>query len=216
MRIPIRLAFEQRGDAPKRLSAIVPFASVLAALFFGAIFLLATGYSPWDTYSNMVSDSFASSRGLTDTLALSTVLICTGIAAAFAFQMNVYNIGGEGQLYLGMIGGAWAGITLGDHLPSLIMVPLVLIFGALAGAAWIFVPAFVRSRLGTSEIVSTLLLTYVAASLIDYVIYTPGSFFRNPNTSFPQGRLVAASAKLSPFGDTRLYPTILLAVVVAV
>ena len=216
MKIPMRVVFEQRGEAPKRLSAIVPLVSVAAALFFGALFLLATGYSPWDTYTNMVSDSFGSSRGLTDTLALSTVLICTGIAAAFAFQMNVYNIGGEGQLYLGMIGGAWAGIALGDHLPSLIMVPLVLAFGALGGAAWIFVPAFVRSRLGTSEIVSTLLLTYVASSLIDYVIYTPGSFFRNPNTAFPQGRLVAASAKLDPFGDTRLYPTIILAIVIAV
>ncbi|MFM8868466.1 MAG: ABC transporter permease [Ilumatobacteraceae bacterium] len=216
MKIPMRVVFEQRGEAPKRLSAIVPLVSVAAALFFGALFLLATGYSPWDTYTNMVSDSFGSSRGLTDTLALSTVLICTGIAAAFAFQMNVYNIGGEGQLYLGMIGGAWAGIALGDHLPSLIMVPLVLAFGALGGAAWIFVPAFVRSRLGTSEIVSTLLLTYVASSLIDYVIYTPGSFFRNPNTAFPQGRLFAASAKLDPFGDTRLYPTIILAIVIAV
>ncbi len=216
MRLPIRVVFDQRGEAPKRLTALVPIVSVLAALFFGAIFLLATGYSPIDTYTNMFSDGFASSRGVTDTLALSTVLICTGIAAAFAFQMNIYNIGGEGQLYLGMIGGAWAGITLGDHLPSLIMVPLVLIFGALAGALWIFVPAFVRSRLGTSEIVSTLLLTYVASSLIDYVIYTPDSFFRNPNTSFPQGRLVSASAKLQSFGDTRLYPTIFVAIILAV
>lgn len=98
--------------------------------------------------------------------------------------MNLYNIGGEGQLYLGLIGGAWAGIALGDHLPTLLMVPVVLLCGALAGAAWIFVPAFVRSRLGTSEIVSTLLLTYIGASLIKHVIYTPGSFFRNPNTSF--------------------------------
>jgi len=216
MRLPVRVIFDQRGETPKRLTALVPIVSVLAALFFGAIFLLATGYSPNDTYTNMFSDGFASSRGVTDTLALSTVLICTGIAAAFAFQMNIYNIGGEGQLYLGMIGGAWAGITLGDHLPSLIMVPLVLIFGALAGALWIFVPAFVRSRLGTSEIVSTLLLTYVASSLIDYVIYTPDSFFRNPNTSFPQGRLVSASAKLQSFGDTRLYPTIFVAIILAV
>lgn len=216
MRVPVRIVFEQRSETPKRLGALVPLGSVIAALVFGAIFLVATGYSPLDTYANMVSDSFASSRGLTDTLALATVLICTGVAAAFAFQMNVYNIGGEGQLYLGMIGGAWAGIALGDHLPSLIMVPLVLVIGALVGAAWIFVPALVRSRLGTSEIVSTLLLTYVASSLVEYVIYTPGSFFRNPNTSFPQGRLVAASAKIDSFGDSRLYPTIIVSVVVAV
>lgn len=216
MGIPVRITFEQRGDAPRRLSLLVPMGSVVAALVFGAVFLLATGYSPLDTYSNMLSGSFATSRGVTDTLALATVLICTGVAAAFAFQMNVYNIGGEGQLYLGLIGAAWAGISLGEHLPSLIMVPLVLAVGALSGAAWIFVPAWVRSRLGTSEIVSTLLLTYVGASLVEYVIYTPGSYFRNPNTPFPQGRLVAASAKLDSFGDTRLYPTIVVSVVVAV
>lgn len=216
MRFPFRLVFDQRTEAPRRLTILVPLVSVIAALFFGAIFLLATGYSPVHTYGNMINDSFASSRGITDTLALATVLICTGVAAAFAFQMNVYNIGGEGQLYLGMIGGAWAGITLGDHLPTLIMVPLVLLIGALAGALWIFVPALVRSRFGTSEIVSTLLLTYIASSLVEYVIYTPGSFFRNPNTSFPQGRLVAASAKLDSFGDTRLYPTIIVSVILAV
>jgi simple sugar transport system permease protein len=216
MQVPFWVVFEQRGDTPKRLTVLVPVLSVLAALFFGAIFLFATGYSPFDTYINMVSDGFASSRGITDTLALSTVLICTGIAAAFAFQMNIYNIGGEGQLYLGMIGGAWAGITLGDHLPSLIMVPLVLMFGAIGGALWIFVPAFVRARLGTSEIVSTLLLTYVASSLVEYVIYTPDSYFRNPNTAFPQGRLISASAKLQSFGDSRLYPTIFVAIIIAV
>jgi simple sugar transport system permease protein len=95
------------------------------------------------------------------------------------------------------------------------MVPIVLMCGALAGAAWIFVPAFVRSRLGTSEIVSTLLLTYIGASLIKHVIYTPGSFFRNPNTSFPQGRMVADSASLDSFGSSRLYPTFFVALIIA-
>jgi len=107
MRSPIRIVFEQRNETPKYLSTLVPLISVVAALVAGGLFLLATGYSPIDTYSNMLSDGFTSSRGITDTLGLSTVLICTGISAAFAFQMNLYNIGGEGQLYLGMIGGAW-------------------------------------------------------------------------------------------------------------
>ena len=106
MRVPFRVVFEQRGETPRRLSLLVPLASVFAALFFGALFLIATGHSPIDTYSNMFQDGFASFNGITDTLALSTVLICTGISAAFAFQMNLYNIGGEGQLYLGLIGGA--------------------------------------------------------------------------------------------------------------
>ena len=75
----------------------------------------------------------------------------------------VGNIGGEGQLYLGMIGGAWVGLAIGDRLPTFVMIPVVLLVGSLAGALWILLPAFVRSRLGTSEIVTTLLLTYIAA-----------------------------------------------------
>jgi simple sugar transport system permease protein len=209
MRAPFRIIFEQRAETPKYLSALVPFVSVFAALLAGAIFLQATGYSAAETYSNMLDDGFLSFRGITETLGLSTVLICTGIAAAFSFQMNLYNIGGEGQLYLGMIGGAWAGLALGPHLPSFVMIPLLLLIGAVAGAIWIFVPALVRSRLGTSEIVTTLLLTYVASNLVKHFINTPNSFFRAKNSAFPQGRNVADSAALSPFGDTRLYPTFL-------
>lgn len=215
MRAPFRIVFEQRGETPKRLSALVPLLSVLAALVAGALFLIATGYSPWETYSNMFTSSLGTSRGFTDTLGMSTIFIFTALAAAFAFQMNIYNIGGEGQLYVGMIGSAWAGLALGPHLPSFIMIPAVMFAGMLAGAAWIFVPAFVRARLGTSEIVTTLLLTYIAVSLVNYFIYTSGSYFRAANATFPQGRVVADSARLDSFGRTSLYPTFFIAVAVA-
>ena len=215
MRSPIRIVFEQRNEAPKHLAVLVPLLSVVAALVVGALFLLATGHAPLQTYSNMLSDGFISSRGITDTLGLSTVLICTGISAAFAFQMNLYNIGGEGQLYLGMIGGAWAGLALGDRLPTFIMIPVVLLVGSLAGALWILLPAFVRSRLGTSEIVTTLLLTYVAASLVQHFAYSPESFFITQNTYFPQGRPVPDSARLTAIGNTSLYPSFFLVILLA-
>lgn len=215
MRAPFRIIFEQRSETPRYLAAFVPLMSVLAALLAGAIFLMASGYSASETYSNMLSDGFLSSRGFTDTLGLSTVLICTGLCAAFAFQMNLYNIGGEGQLYLGMLGGAWAGLALGPRLPSVIAVPTVLLIGAAAGALWIFIPAFVRARLGTSEIVSTLLLTYIAASVLNHFVYTPNSYFRAPNVTFPMGRAVSESAQLTPLGGTRMYPTFFIVVALA-
>ena len=215
MRAPFRIIFEQRTETPKYLTALVPLVSVLAALIAGAIFLIATGYSVSDTYINMLNKGFTSPRGITDTLGLSTVLICTGVCAAFAFQMNLYNIGGEGQLYLGMIGGVWAGLALGPHLPSFIMIPTVLLVGALFGAVWIFVPAFVRARLGTSETVTTLLLTYIGASVVNHFIYTPNSYFRAPNVTFPMGRAVSESAQLSPLGTTQMYPTFFFVVALA-
>jgi len=135
--------------------------------------------------------------------------------------MNLYSIGQEGQMYLGMIGGAWAGIALADALPTIVAVPTVLVCGAVAGAMWILVPAALRARLGTSEIVTTLLLNYVALNLVNYFIFGSAGFFRDPTTSFPQGRLVADSARLSPlsfFTDkvTNTYPTFFVAVVLAV
>lgn len=214
MRFPVR--FEARTDTPRYLTAAVPIISVIAALLVGAIFLLVTGYAPIETYQEMLKGGFTTFYGITDTLGLSTVLILTGVAAAFAFQMNLYNIGGEGQLYLGMIGGAWAGLAFGDNLPSAFAIPAVLIAGAGLGALWIVVPAIVRSKLGTSEIVTTLLLTYVAQNLMNYFIYNETSYFRDEKTTgFPQGRSLPDAATMDAFGSTRIYPTFFIAVVVA-
>ncbi len=216
-----RVRMEQRLSTPRLLLFLVPVFSVVLALVVGGVFLAATGHSPIGTYLDLIDNGYTSFYGITDTLGLATPLICTGLAAAFAFRMNLYSIGQEGQMYLGMIGGAWAGIAIADSLPQLVAVPFVLIVGAATGAAWIALPTFLRARLGTSEIVSTLLLNYVALNLLNYLIFGSTGFFRDPTTSFPQGRLVADSARLSPisfFTDkvTNTYPTLLIAVILAV
>ena len=216
-----RIQMEQRMAVPKSAVVIVPVVSVIAALVVGGVFLALTGHPPVRTYLDLLDNGYTSFYGITDTLGLATPLICTGLAAAFAFRMNLYSIGQEGQMYLGMIGGAWAGIVLADSLPPLIAVPSVLLFGALAGAAWIAVPAFLRARLGTSEIVSTLLLNYVALNLVNYFIFGSQGFFRDPTTSFPQGRAVADNERLTPLSyftekSTNTYPTFFVAVLLAV
>jgi len=216
-----RIQVEQRMAVPKSAVVIVPVVSVIFALVVGGVFLALTGHPPIRTYLDLLNNGYTSFYGITDTLGLATPLICTGLAAAFAFRMNLYSIGQEGQMYLGMIGGTWAGIVLADSLPPLIAVPSVLVCGALAGAAWIALPALLRARLGTSEIVSTLLLNYVALNLVNYFIFGSTGFFRDPTTSFPQGRAVAESARLSPLSFftekvTNTYPTFFVAVLLAV
>jgi ABC-type uncharacterized transport system permease subunit len=207
-----RIRLEQRLVQPRSHSVIVPLVSVLFALILGAVFLAVTGHPPLRTYGDLLSNGYTSFYGITDTLGLATPLICTGLAAAFAFRMNLYSIGQVGLMYLGMIGGAWAGIAIVDGLPKPIAVALVLACGALAGAVWVATPALLRARLGTSEIVSTLLLNYVALNLVNYFIFGSAGFFRDPTTSFPQGRPVADSARLKPFAFftdkvTNTYPT---------
>jgi simple sugar transport system permease protein len=214
------IRLEQRMTTPSYLLVVVPVASVLFALIVGGVFLAATGHPPIGTYLDLMKNGYTSFYGITDTLGLATPLICTGLAAAFAFRMNLYSIGQEGQMYLGMIGGAWAGIALAGALPGVLAVPLVLLFGALTGAAWVALPALLRARLGTSEIVSTLLLNYVALNLVNYLIFGSQGFFRDPTTAFPQGRMVAESARLSPisfFTDkvTNTYPTLVVSILLA-
>lgn len=211
-----RIQLEARLTSPRWLIVAVPMLSVLLASVVGGVFLLLTGHPPLRTYGDLLNNGYTSFYGLTDTLGLATPLICTGMAAAFAFRMNLYNIGQEGQLYLGMVGGAWAGIALAPHLTPFIAVPVVLVTGALFGAAWVLVPALLRARLGTSEIVSTLLLNYVALNLINYFIFGSRGFFRDPSTPFPQGRMIYESARFGAFGTTNTYPTLLISMFLAV
>jgi general nucleoside transport system permease protein len=211
-----RIQLEARLTAPRWLVVVVPVFSVLFALVVGGVFLLITGHPPIRTYRDLLDNGYTSFYGITDTLGLATPLICTGLAAAFAFRMNLYNIGQEGQLYLGMVGGAWAGIALAPHLNQFIAVPVVLVTGALFGAVWVLVPALLRARMGTSEIVSTLLLNYVALNLINYFIYGSRGFFRDPSTPFPQGRPISESARFDSFGTTNTYPTLIISIILAV
>ena len=211
-----RVDLEPRLTSPKWLYAAVPIGSLFCAFIVGGVFLAFTGHAPIGTFALLIDRGFASTRGITNTLGTATPLICTGLAAAFAFRMNLFNIGEEGQMYLGMIGSAWAGIALAGYLPGFAAVSVVLLTGACTGALWVLVPAVLRAKMGTSEIVSTLLLNYVALNLVNYFIFGSRGFFRDPTTSFPQGRVIEASARLSSFGSTRTYPTVIIAVGLAV
>lgn len=211
----VRIDFEPRLKSPRWLMFAVPVLSLVFALVVAAIFLLATGHSPITAYGRILDKGFLSFYGITDTLGLATPLICTGLAAAFAFRMNLFNIGEEGQMYLGMIGGAWAGIVLVESLPTVLAVPIVLLFGAATGALWVLVPALLRAKLGTSEIVSTLLLNYVALNLVNFFIFGSRTVLRDPSP-FPDGQAVADSARLDRFGTTNTYPTLVIAIVLAI
>ena len=212
----MRIELEPRLSTPKWLYFAVPALSLLFAFVVGGVFLALTGHSPIGTLWLLIERGYASTKGITNTLGSATPLICTGLAAAFAFRMNLFNIGQEGQMYLGMIGSAWAGIVLAGALPGFAAVPMVLLFGALSGALWVLLPAVLRAKLGTSEIVSSLLLNYVALNLVNYFIFGSRGIFRDPSTSFPQGRLIEESARLGSFGTTRTYPTVFIAIALAV
>lgn len=190
-----------------------PLFAVAASACVGAIFLRLVGFSPLSVYDQMIRSSFGSWFGFSDTLVSATPLILTGLAAAVAFRLNLYNIGAEGQLYMGAIAASGAAILLGD-MPRPVMLSVVVLAGMLGGVAWILLPALARAFLGTSEIITTLLFNYVALLFMQYLIMGSFSMWRDRGSAnFPQGTLIPESAVFPRLDQTRIHMGLILAVV---
>ncbi len=195
-----RFIVEPRGLASARLTLAVPLIAVLLALVVGAVFLAVTGNNPWDVYVKMADTSFGSSRGISETLISATPLILTGVAAAVAFKMLVWNIGAEGQFLMGAVFAAGLGIALGDGTPSALAIPLVIIAGAIGGAFWASISAVPKVYLGTNEIITTLMLNFIALNFMNYLIFGSSSPWRDPLVpQFPSGRPIPESARIPEF-----------------
>ena len=213
----MQVRLERRLEARRGQRLLVVVFSVVAALLLGAVFLVLTGASPLVVYSEMFRAAFLSWYGITDSLTVAIPLIFTGLAAAVAFRMRLYNIGAEGQLYIGAIFSSWAALALAPQLPRPLAILVVMAFGAVGGAVWMVVPAAARAWLGTSEIITTLLLNFVALYLMRYLIFGGASYWRDPTTTnFPQGKPIPEEAYLPVLGLTRVHLGLAFAVLAAV
>lgn len=192
----------------------VPFLALLVALALGAVVLAATGGNPAEAYRAMFSSSLQGWRPMTRTLAYATPLLLTGLAAAVAFRMRLYNIGAEGQLIAGAIGASGLALALPPELPTVVMITAVMVGGAVTGALWAGLAAIPKARFGTDEIITTLMLNFIALGLMNYLIEGSMSFWRNPTHPVPQGESIPASARL-PILSERLHAGFLIAVVTA-
>lgn len=211
-----RFIVEPRGLASLRLTLLVPLASVFAALVLGAIFLALTGDNPFTVYEHMVDTAFGSSRGISETLISATPLILTGLAAAVAFKMLVWNIGAEGQFLLGAIFSSGIAIAMGSGTPAAIALPAIVLAGAIGGALWASIAAIPRVYLGTNEIITTLMLNFIALNLMNYLIFGSDSPWKDPNSpTFPQGRPIGDNFRFTEFFE-RLDVGIIVAVVVTI
>ncbi len=189
------MRFKRRLDTPWWLTITVPIGSVLAALVVGAGVLLITGHNPVDTYTRLFERGFLSETALSATIRSATPLVFTGLAAAAAFRMGLWNIGGEGQLYMGAVGASGIGLALAGA-PALIVIPAMVVAGAGFGLLWALVPGVLRARFNTNEIITSLMLNYVASLLLAYLILDSMSPWRDqsPGTTFPLGARLPEAA----------------------
>jgi simple sugar transport system permease protein len=214
------IRIERRLAQPKWLLVAVPIGSVVVAFGLMTIVLLITHHPPLHTFSRLLSSGFGSTVALNDTLVSATPLIFTGLCAAVAFRMQLFNIGGEGQLYAGAILGAAAGIALGNH-SGWLSVPAMIAAGAVGGAALALIPAVLRAFFSTNEIITSLMLNYVGALVINYLIFDSQSYWRDTSSPtakvFPQGKPLpdAASWPASHVGSLLVPFGLLLGVLIA-
>lgn len=210
-----RIAVGPRAHAGALVRFGVPVAALVAALVVGAAILALAGNDAGEAYHTMFDASLNGWQPFRRTLTLATPLMLTGLAAAVAFRMRVYNIGAEGQLYLGAIASSWLALALPADLPKPIMLVAFLVGGAVAGAAWAGLAAVPKAYLNADEIITTLMLNFVALSLMNYLIFGSMTFWRDPTRPVPQGKLIPASAEL-PVLSGRLHAGVIIAVVAAV
>ena len=191
------IRLERRLEQPRRLSLLVPLGAIAVAFGVSAVLLAATGHNPGDTYAKLFTEAFLSWNALSATLTTATPLAFTGLAAAAAFRMRLFNIGGEGQLYAGAITSMAAGLWLGGVSGPLAILLMVLA-GCAGGALWALIPGLLRAFFSTNEIIVSLMLNYVAGLLLNFLIFDSFSYWRDTSTAdarvFPQGRMLHADA----------------------
>jgi general nucleoside transport system permease protein len=200
MALAMRLRFERRVALPRWLEWTTPLISMLLALLIGGIFLFMAGIDPIVAYSHIIQAGFLSAYAISDTTVKATPILLSGLGVALAFRMRLWNIGAEGQLFF----GAWAatGVALfwlPPTTPRLLMIPAMMAAGFLAGAVWGVIPGFLKAKLGVNEIITTLMMNYIAFQWVFYFVF--GAWSERGFQLTPQFPPAAWLPRLTDYGD---------------
>jgi ABC-type uncharacterized transport system permease subunit len=183
--------------------ALLQAAAPVLSIGFGAVvasgIILAIGQDPLDVYGLMLRFSFTRADSLAAIFLKATPLLFAGLAVALAFRANVWNIGVEGQYYVGAFAAAFVGFTV-RGVPMVVHLPLAILAGAAAGALWALVPIALKLRRGAHEVITTIMMNYIAAAVVLYLL---ADVFRDPTQiGTPRVRtpLFADSARIPLLG----------------
>jgi len=183
------------GTLQKVLNVLgMPLLAVLVAFLLGGLVIWLTSGSlttVFRAYGGMLQGAFLKERGLSETLVSTIPYIFLSLALAVGFKTGLFNIGADGQFYIGAITGALVGQAFAN-LPAIIHLPLTLVSAALGGAIWAGIPGFLKARTGAHEVVTTIMMNYIAYRLTELLV----TIFKDPNSSAVQTRPSAASAWL--------------------
>jgi ABC-type uncharacterized transport system permease subunit len=169
----MRVVFEKRKALSRQAIFWVPLASFLISLILTAILLAIFKANPFLTFAAMFKGAFGSGPNFAETLVKAIPLMLTGLGVLIAFRLKFWNIGAEGQLTLGGIAAAWVALFVSPYLVHWMVLPVAILTGMLAGALWAGIPAFLKVRLKVDEVLTTLMLNYVAILFAEHLYYGP-------------------------------------------
>jgi simple sugar transport system permease protein len=190
-----------------------PLIAVLVAFIVGGIIVLLVGDDPFRVYGLLLGSALTWPDGIGYTLFYATPLIFTGLAVAVAFRCGLLNIGAEGQLYAAAFATAWVSIKLGGtvvdvfgkpvsygwvSLPAVVLVPLAVLTAILVGAAWGAIPGWLKARFGAHEVITTIMMNFIAVALVSYFTQY---YYKTPGDPIMQSVPIGAAAHIPRLGE---------------
>lgn len=187
----VELDIEARKDVPRWLRYGTPIFTVVAALAVGGLAMVAIGVNPIPAYFEMFVGTLTSNFGLSETIIKAIPLVFAGLAVYFPLKAGLWNIGAEGQLVMGAIAGSYIAINV--SLSSYLLLPTMFVGAGVLAAIWAGIPAWLRAKWDVNEIITTLLLSFVALEVKNYLVRGPmqGGTGNFPQTApFPSAAMI--------------------------
>ncbi|MEQ9641134.1 MAG: ABC transporter permease [Alphaproteobacteria bacterium] len=207
----MRLRLEARGAPSAAMAWATPPAAVLATLVAGSVLFAGLGFDPLQSLYSFFIQPLTNAYGIGELAVKGAPLIICAVGLSIGFRANVWNIGAEGQLTMGAICGGGVALALPDA--GWWLLPVMVVAGAAGGMAWAAIPAFLRTRFNANEILTSLMLSYVAVLILSYLVHGP---WRDPaGFNFPESAMFPDTGMLPVLWEgTRLHAGVLLAVAV--
>lgn len=212
MRAPKWLNIERKPIPSGRSIFTVSILAIIAALLVMAIFFAAYGVSPARAYGAMLHGALGNWHGLSETLRRMIPLLLCGIGLTVAFRALFWNIGADGQLLFGAMAATWVALFSGLHGP--LVIPAMFLAGFAAGALWGLIPAILKVKMGINDVITTLMMNYIAMYVVLYLIHGP---WKGPSMrGYPLTDIFPPEASIATIGNTHVHwPTLVLGLVLA-
>lgn len=206
----MRIELEKRPEHSQLMTVVSPLIAIGLTLLCGALLFSVMGYNPAEALYAYFIEPLTTSWSIEELLVKAGPLILIAVGLSVCFLSNTWNIGAEGQFTAGALTGSIIPILFYDYTGAMAL-PLMILMGVLGGMAWASIPAFLKLRFGTNEILTSLMLVYVAQYLLDFLVRGP---WRDPDGfNFPESRIYDAAHVLPKLGEGRLHIGMIFAVV---